>query len=146
MSGRAEGPGQLSARPWVRAAFSGPAPGMASLCLPSWALTRGVSAAGFSSAPALVHALWGSDKSPRPHPEPETACGAAPGAAFYQGKSGSPEVNRVQVHFSNICKLLSVTAKSKLSVRKHQVFCIAFLLFPALAHVRASIHLASPLF
>ena len=57
----------------------------------------------------------GSDTSPRPHPEAETSRGAAVGAAFYQGKSGSPKVNRVQVHFSNICKLLSVTAKNKLS-------------------------------
>lgn len=146
MRGRAEGPAQLSARPWVRAGFSGPAPGTASFPLPSWALARAGSAAGFSSAPALAHALWGSDKSPRPHPEAETACGAAPGAAFYQGKSGSPKVNRVQVHFSNICKLLSVTAKSKLSGRKHQVFCTAFLRPLALTHVRASIHLASPLF
>lgn len=33
------------------------------------------------------------------------------------------------MHFSNICKLLSVTAKEKLLGRKHQVFC-AFLLLP----------------
>lgn len=33
---------------------------------------------------------------------------------IHQGRSGSSEVNRVQVHFSNICKLLSVTAKNKL--------------------------------
>lgn len=53
-------------------------------------------------------AAWGS------------ACAAAWGAVFYQGRSGRTEVNRVQVHFSNICKLLSVTAKGELLGRKLQ--------------------------
>lgn len=60
---------------------------------------------------------------------PVAAWGAAWGAVFCQGRSGRTEVNGVQVHFSNICKLLSVTAKEKLLGRKHQVFC-AFLLLP----------------
>lgn len=112
MTSGPEGPAQLSARPWVRAGFSGPSPGTPSH-LPSWGLDCAASADGFGPAPAIAH-VTGSDKSPRPHPTAETACGATLGAAFYQGKSGSTEVNRVQVHFSNTCKLLSVTAKSKL--------------------------------
>lgn len=77
------------------------------------ALTCAASAAGVGAAPAVAHPA-GVRQKPQPHPKAETACGATLGAAFYQGKSGSPEVNRVQVHFSNTCKLLSVTAKSKL--------------------------------
>lgn len=76
--------------------------------------------------PLPWHTLLGSEESPRPHPKAETACGAGLGAAFYQGTSGSTEVNQVQVHFSNMCKLLSVTAKSKLSGEETPVFLYCF--------------------
>lgn len=74
------------------------------------ALTCVASAAGFGPSPAIAHPA-GLDKSPRLHPTAETAHGATLGAAFCQGKSGSTEVNQVQVHFSNTCKLLSVTTE-----------------------------------
>ena len=37
-----------------------------------------------------------------------------PGCCVLSRQSGSTEVNQVQVHFSNTCELLSVTAKSNL--------------------------------
>lgn len=72
---------------------------------------------------------WGQIKVPDPilrQSQPAawgSACAAAWGAVFYQGRSGRTEVNRVQVHFLNICKLLSVTAKGELLGRKLQGFC-----------------------
>lgn len=57
---------------------------------------------------------------------------------IHQGRSGSSEVNRVQVHFSNICKLLSVTAKSKLlgeEARGVFLAVVAFLFLLALTHM-----------
>jgi hypothetical protein len=76
-----------------------------------------VASAAGSGSPGATGPLLGSDESPRAHPKAELAARlpvAAWGAAFCQGGSGRTEVNGVQVHFSNICKLLSVTEKEKL--------------------------------
>lgn len=92
--------------------------------------------------PLPWHTLLGSDESPRTHPKAETACGAGLGAAFYQGMSGSTEVNQVQVHFSNMCKLLSITAKSKLSGEETPVFLYCF--SPLSPHTCPSIPSSQP--
>lgn len=131
MIGGTEGPTQLPARPGVRTGF------WAFLRHPTTpppqAWTSAASAEGSGPSPPW-HNLLGSDKRPRPHPKAETACGAALGAAFHQGRSGSTEVNRVQVHFSNICKLLSVTAKNKLLGEETPGFLLLFFSFAFHTH------------
>lgn len=127
------GPGgspQLPARPWVRTGFLGL---LGHFVQPSSSWNLDSASAASSALPLPWHTLQGSDTNPRPRLKAGTACGAALGAVFHQCRSGSTEVNRVQVHFSNICKLLSVTAKSK-PLGEETRFLVAFLFLLALAH------------